>query len=319
MKKFILNSIVVTTVLVTLFSCDKVDNIYPTSTFQSDLDTSYYPGNWSDYLANEVPDFSTIVASSDRNVIIEDFTGHNCSNCPQAATIAHDLHESNPERIYVASIHASPQGMSAFQAVNNTYKTDFTNEVGLATGTYFGNLANSGFSGNPSGSVNRVMFGTATFYPAGAWGTKVSEVLGSSLKISLKSHVNYYAATKGAYLYTEVEVLDNVIDGNLGMIVYLLEDSLVGSQNVSSTHVPDYVHRDIHRKNLTGQIWGRTLTPELKDEAGKYHLNYSFPIPNQLAADGTVGAYNAANMHLLVYVYDKITNEIYQVVKQKIE
>jgi hypothetical protein len=43
-------------------------------------------------------------------------------------------------------------------------------------------------------------------------------------------------------------------------------------------------------------------------------VNYSFAVPNQL--DGT---YNAANMHVLVYVYDKTTWEIYQVVKQAIE
>lgn len=320
MKKIFLNFVSASALIITLFSCDKVENIYPTSTFQTDLDTTFYPGNWSDYLANEVPDFGTITASSDRNVIIEDFTGHNCSNCPQAATTAHNLHEGNPDRVFVASIHASPQGMSAFQATNNTYKTDFTNSVGLETGIYFGNLANSGFAGNPSGSVNRVKAGTATFYPAGAWSTKVSEVLASTLKVAMKSHLNYYEVTQGAYLHTEVEVLDNSLEGNLGMIVYLLEDSLVASQNVSSVHVPDYVHRDIHRKNISGQIWGRTLTPELKDENGKYYLDYSFAIPAQLTADGTAtGVINAENMHLLIYVYDKTTHEIYQVIKQKIE
>jgi Mor family transcriptional regulator len=31
------------------------------------------------------------------------------------------------------------------------------------------------------------------------------------------------------------------------------------------------------------------------------------------------GAYNASNMHVLVYVYDMSTLEIYQVIKQKIQ
>ena len=46
---------------------------------------------------------------------------------------------------------------------------------------------------------------------------------------------------------------------------------------------------------------------------GKYYLNYSFVVPNQLD-----GNYNASNMHILVYVYDRSTWEIYQVIKQKI-
>ena len=47
---------------------------------------------------------------------------------------------------------------------------------------------------------------------------------------------------------------------------------------------------------------------------GKYYVNYSFVVPNQLD-----GNYNAENMHVLVYVYDMTTLEIYQVIKQKIE
>jgi hypothetical protein len=36
-------------------------------------------------------------------------------------------------------------------------------------------------------------------------------------------------------------------------------------------------------------------------------------VPNQLD-----GNYNAQNMHIISYVYNKVTWEIYQVVKQKI-
>lgn len=319
MKKTIFNLVLVSALLSALISCDKVENIYPPSQFVTDLDTNLYPGNWSDYLANEVPDFDLVTASTYRNAIIEDFTGHNCSNCPQAATTAHNLHIADPTRVFVASVHSSPQGMSAFQATNNSYKTDFTNQNALGMGIFFGDLANSGFSGNPSGSVNRIKAGTALFYPAGAWAIKMNEVLTSPLKIALKSHVNYYSASKGAFLHTEVEVLDNALEGNLGMTVYLLEDTLVAPQNVSSTFTPDYVHRDIHRKNISGQTWGRLLATEFKKPNGKYYLDYSFEVPNQLAADGTTGIYNASNMHLLVYVYDKTTFEIYQVIKQKIE
>jgi len=66
------------------FSCDKVDNPFPPA-IQTDLDTTIYPGNWSDYLANEWPDFDALPDDNpERNVLIEDFTGHNCSYCPAA-------------------------------------------------------------------------------------------------------------------------------------------------------------------------------------------------------------------------------------------
>jgi len=94
---------------------------------------------------------------------------------------------------------------------------------------------------------------------------------------------------------------------------YIIEDSLVGDQKMSdNSHNETYIHRDIHRGNLNNQAFGRTL--EASDLInGKYYINYSFVVPNQLD-----GAYNPENMHVLLYVYDKATFEIYQVIKQKI-
>lgn len=317
MKKYFFIASLIALISLSITSCDKVEQIYE-PTYQTTLDTTLYPGNWTDYLANEWPNFDEITASTERNAIIEDYTGHNCSNCPQAATVAHDLHEGNPDRIFVASIHSSPFGISGFQQVTANYNVDFTNENGVGMGTYFGSLPASGFYGNPSGTVNRLTTGGEYFYSAGTWGAKANEVLSSSPKVAIKSHANYYPETKGAFLHTEVDV-DNSITNEVGMIVYLLQDTMVAPQNVSSTYTPDYVHRDIHLKNISGQIWGRTLTSEFQNENGKYYLDYSFVVPNELAPTGEIGAHNPDNMHLLIYVYDKVTYEIYQVVKQKFE
>ncbi|MBM3160651.1 MAG: hypothetical protein FJZ66_04875, partial [Bacteroidetes bacterium] len=68
-------------------SCDKVDDPYPLP-YNTDLDTTLYPGNWSDYIANEWPQFSSNT-NTNRNVLIEDFTGHLCVFCPAAADEAH--------------------------------------------------------------------------------------------------------------------------------------------------------------------------------------------------------------------------------------
>jgi hypothetical protein len=63
---------------------------------------------------------------------------------------------------------------------------------------------------------------------------------------------------------------------------------------------------------LNNQAFGRKL--EASDLInGKYYINYSFVVPNQLD-----GVYSPENMHVLIYVYDKTTFEIYQVIKQKI-
>lgn len=303
-------------------SCDKVDNPFPPAV-NVDLDTTIYSGSWSDYVANQWPDFTTIPNDDpNRNALIEDFTGHNCSACPAAAVVAHNLHESNPSRILIASVHASTTGMSSFQSVNIPmgYTIDFTNAVGLDFGNYFGTeLTNSGFFGNPSGTVNRTNDAGEYFTADGSWSTKTNAVLASQLKVAIKAKLNYYESPKhGFFLHTEVEKLDAGITNDLAMIVYIIEDSLVGPQNVTGTFTPNYVHRDIMRGTIDGQTWGRTLTSDMMS-GGKYYVDYSYILPDQLVPQGTspIG-HNAENMHVLIYVYDKTTLEIYQVIKKDI-
>lgn len=303
-------------------SCDKVDNPFPPS-INTDLDTTIYPGNWSDYLANEWPDFSTLPNDDpNRNAIIEDFTGHNCSACPAAAAVAHSIHEGNPSRVFIASVHASntADGTSSFQDVNTSqgYTIDFTNPQGLALGAYFGiTLSNSGFFGNPAGTINRVPDNGEYFSADGSWLSKTNAVLSSSPKVAIKAKLNYFETPKhGFFLHTEVEKLDNNLSNDLAMVVYLIEDSVVGPQNVNNVLTPNYVHRDVMRGTLDGTPWGRTLTSSLMNN-GKYYLDYSYILPNQLAPAGVSSTHNAENMHVLIYVYDKTTLEIYQVIKKK--
>jgi len=304
-------------------SCDKVDNPFPPAV-NVDLDTTIYDGTWSDYVANEWPTAADFDAMPDetRNALIEDFTGHNCSFCPAAGEIAHNIHDGNPSKIFIASIHASntTDGMSSFQAVNEAqgYTIDFTNSNGLEYGSYFGTvLSSSGFFGNPAGTISRTNDAGEYFPASGQWQTKTDAVLATSLKVAVKAKVNYYESPKhGYFLHAEVEKLDASITNDLAMVVYMIEDTLVGPQNVSNVFTPNYVHRDIMRGCIDGQTWGRTLTADMMT-GDKYYINYSGIIPDQLVPEGsTVEVHNAENMHLLIYVYDKVTLEIYQVIKR---
>lgn len=292
-------------------SCDHVKNPYPPEV-NLELDTTLYPGLWSDYENNEWPSFSENT-NTNRNVLIEDFTGHKCVFCPAAADLAHALHEANPSRVYIASIHAGPDGIGDFQSVSPPdYPLDFTNPEGVEIGLYFGEN-DGGFPGNPRGTVNRFNNGTIFQSPT-QWTSMVNDQLNSNnLKINIQSELNYYEETKGAFLHVELDPVDANVSENLGITVYLLEDSLVGDQKMSdNSHNSNYIHRDIHRGNLNASAFGRPVSSE--DLNGdKYYINYSFVVPNQLD-----GQYNASNMHLLIYALNTETWEIYQVVKQKI-
>ena len=293
-------------------SCDHVENPYPS--VSTDLDQTLYPGNWSDYEANEWPTFSQNT-NTDRNVLLEDFTGHQCIYCPLAADEAHDLYTANYGRLFVAAIHAGPQGMGDFQQVNPPdYPTNFTNAQGLEIGEYFG-TNDGGFSGNPRGTVSRKSEGGNIFQSPNSWENITNSILNTNdLKVNIQGQINYYPSTKGAFLHVEVEKLDANLSNDLAIVSCLIEDSIIGDQKMpDNTHNSSYVHRDTHRGNLSGAAFGRNLTDDLITN-NKYYVNYSFVVPNQLD-----GNHNPSNMHVLVYVYDTTTWEVYQVIKVPIQ
>ncbi len=290
-----------------LASCDKVENPYPVQEDQGDY--SLFPGGDSaTYWATDGPVFSAN-PNTQRNVVIEDFTGHKCNSCPIAADTAELLHDENPSRVFVATIHAGPNGLGGFQQTDGTYTTDWTNTDGLDIGFYFGNLPGSQFIGNPSGTVNRIENGGQHTQSPLQWRNNVESTLPTALKVNIQSAGNYYASTRGMFLHTEIDVLDQSITDDLYTVVYLIEDTVVGPQKMpDNTTNYNYVHKEIMRDCVQSGWQGKELTSENEVSADKYRFDYIFELPSQ---------YDAENMHLLIYVRNAATEEIYHVVKQK--
>lgn len=288
--------------------CDKIDNAYP-AVASTELDQSLYPGDWADYVANEWPTF-TANTNTYRNVLIEDFTGHTCVNCPPANTLAENLSENNPGRVFVATLHTGPTGLGSLQVVQlPDYPTDWTNPQGLEIGTFFGSIPGSAFQGNPRGTVSRSPLSDQVTLNPSSWTSRTNALIaGNDLKVNIQAKTNYYPSTRGLFLHTEVDILDATLaQENLGVVVYFIEDSLIGDQKLlDGSHDANYVHREIMRGCIDGRAFGRTLSAADLDANGNYYLNYSYRLPDQ---------YVAENVHCLVFVYDKTTYEVYHVVK----
>ncbi len=287
-----------------LIACDKVKNAYP-PVFTT-LDTSLFPDDWSNYV---FPVF-TENTNTNRNVLIEDFTGHKCTFCPAAAVVAHDLEENNLGRVFVSTIHSGPAGdKSGFQATSSpNFEFDFTTPIGLAIGGYFGSIPGSNFFGNPSGNISRVKYNGNYSNGAGSWTNATNALLSANvLKVNLQSVVNYYDQTKGAFIHIEIDVLDPALT-ELSLVVAFYQDSIIKPQVDGPTTVMDYVHRDLLKTHINGDIFGEPIKEDKKDANGKYYYDYSYRLPDEFPAD---------NAHLLIYVVDKNTLEVYQVIKKE--
>ena len=302
-------------VLLLTSSCDKVENPYPNLP-SSELDYNLYPnGDSAHYAQNAWPIF---IANTNtlRSVMIEDYTGHYCTFCPAAADEAENIASSNPGRVFVSSVHAGPFGTGSLQQLypSSGYTTVLYNTASEETGNYFGNdWPGSLFTGNPYGSVSRTDGGngTPTQGPA-TWNASTTALISANdLKANLQSQINYYPSTRGLFVHAETEIMDLSLTNELKMVVQLHEDTLVAFQKLSDNSTDsNYVHHDILRSCIDGRTFGQTLDAAHLDVNGKYYFNYSYELPAQ---------YDASNMHLLIYIRDNVTEEIYHVIKKDIE
>lgn len=293
------------------YACDKVDQPHPAAV--GGLDWSLYPeGDSAHYAQNYWPEFTQNV-NTERNLIIEDFTGHRCVYCPGVTSAVEDFAESDPERIFPVAIHSNNAGvvlgsLQDFLPPNFTHQ--FFNDEGLEIGAYIGSIPGSSFISNPKITIQRLKNnGDIALTPA-FLATIGNGVLTSSPKISIQAEANYFTQTRGLFLHTEVEKLDAALTNELSTVVCLLEDSIVAPQELLGNIVDyDYVHRNVLRGCIDHKPFGQKLDAAHLNANGKYYFNYSYKLPSD---------YNPDNMHLLIYVYDKITHEIYQVIKHEL-
>jgi hypothetical protein len=310
MKKliFICGAMVSLLILQTTSSCDRVEVAYkdiPT------LDSTYYPGVWGDYLLTVWPEFSQNT-NTQRNVLIDKYTGHTCTPCVTAANFVKAKADTDPSRIFYASIHAGPGGETSFQAFNasaSSFNTNHTNPIALSYGNFF--QTGFGFVGNPGITVNRQLFGGTQadmFKPANQLNDRVDAVLTDNvLKYNLQSVCNYYSQTQGGYLHVEVEKIQ-ADNPDIDLIVYVIQDSLRDWQRLPSGggDDPNYLHLKKHLGNIDNQMWGQRIN---FSENNKQRNDYSFAKPAGIEPE---------NFHFLIFVCDAITKEVYQVIKQKV-
>ena len=92
----------------------------------------------------EPPSFDAL-SDGPQHVLLEDFTAHQCGNCPPAGVLAEQIAEDHDGLVHVLAIHAG-----SLAAVSDApFDTDWTNDESNA---YWDQLA---FQVNPIGRVNR--------------------------------------------------------------------------------------------------------------------------------------------------------------------
>ena len=191
--------------------------------------------------------------SAARKVLLEDFTGQLCANCPEGTEVIEQLHEAYGERFIAVGIHGGPLG---FKSKNNY--------LGLFTQLGDDYYNHWGLEFQPVGLIDR---GAATNYTD--WTRAVRDELSSESGTRLE--LNAQCTEQGIDISVAAERLaEGSYQGNLQL--WVLEDSIVAMQTMpDGSRKLDYVHNHVLRTAVNG-AWGDVISLQPSEKRSwQYH------------------------------------------------
>lgn len=285
MKKFIFFVFIVSCLIA---SCDKIEP--PFLSDNNETDTTLCP----------VPTFPAF-SNPQKKVLLEEFTGHKCPNCPSGAATIHTLLEDYPNKLFAVAIHA---GFFATADASGDFTANYIIPEGEELATYFNVIF------NPIGMVNRKKFNNEFLVNPGDWNTAISNIISESPKMHLQI-INEMRPQDSSYcIHTKVNFLENM-QGNFNLCVIITEDSVASPQktndavNYPSGVITDYKHQHVFRKSLSS-TWGKNIA------SGNVYADSSYVQTYRLILNP---AWHPEHLDVISFVYNTDTEEIIQTEK----
>lgn len=224
-----------------------------------------------------------------QKVLVEDYTGHKCPNCPDAATEAEDLKAIYGDQVVIVAVHAG-----FFASPSTGFETDFTTPEGDAMNGFFG------FAAYPTGMVNRKGYPGQHVLNFQAWPPAVADALMDEPLADL----NLTATLEGNIVTADVEVIyQSALDGAYAAVVWITEDGIIAPQVYVGQTIPDYEHNHVLRTSLNS-TWGDTISSGPVEVLTPYNETYS---------TSWNAEWNEQNCHVVAFLYDMATFEVLQV------
>lgn len=211
-----------------------------------------------------------------RCALIEDFTGHACMNCPEAAELVESLQDAYGERVVSVSIYSGSFG-------DPDVKSQKSKTLVTETGKEYWNKWFTSTQGQPVGLINRGKPLDKEF-----WIEAVTSVLASATPVSLTANCRYDAETRDAGFYVTVTGMSGE---NANLQLWLIENNITGYQKMPDGKPNyNYVHQHVFRAAVNG-TWGEPFTFSEEES----HFEYQYSLEEKWVAE---------NMKLVAFVYN---------------
>ena len=227
---------------------------------------------------------------SDRKVLLLEFTGYRCVNCPSAAEVAHSLIEAIPENIVVVAMHPEGHG---FTTPENKVNALSSPEAMEYLSLYGGSIS----TGFPIGVVNIGVvngrkFEGQYFLDKYSWMAQVADERMKAPDYLL----NLTYTNEGTHkVVTKIIPNNIVVDYNVSLQMWLLESNIVAPQ---ASKGDKYVHNHVFRKALNS-----LMGDELGNISAEKEMVYTFDVDSR---------YVLENCSVVAVLINTETNEVVQ-------
>lgn len=226
-----------------------------------------------------------------RVILVEEFTGHRCTNCPEAAVELANLKAQYGEQLLVVAIHA---GFFAWPL--DEFTADYQTEAGTAISDYFG------LSSNPSGMVSRMEFDGSRMLGKDEWQPAIASLLEEEALAQIAMESTYDAENRTAAVDVEMELFAPQEGVAYKFCLVAIENDIVSPQannnpDIGETPtIHDWHHKHVLRGAVNG-TWGEPVDVA----SGVVSKEYSYELPE---------AWNEDNCAFIGYLYRDDTKEI---------
>jgi hypothetical protein len=230
-----------------------------------------------------------------RKVLLEDYTGQKCPNCPEAAEIAHTLKTLHGEQLVLLTVHA---GFYSSPDATGNFTADFRTPEGTETNDFY----NISLYGYPMGLINRTNYNSLPIVIKDDWETAVAIQLEIEPQADITITNTYNAGTRKLDCLLESEFLEDM-DGTYNICVFIVESGIISPQQSEQDVILTYEHNHVLRTSMNG-TWGDVVGNNGVALSGsKLTNNYSYTLPAE---------WNAANCGVVAFIYNTATTEVVQ-------
>lgn len=227
----------------------------------------------------------------ERTVILEDYTGQKCINCPNAHHEIEKLAQIYGIKLIPVSIHAGVFSLSSFQTqAGSEYNTFFKVEA------------------YPTGMVNRKKTQEGKFSllsDIATWQAAIRQVIWEKPAYEIALVCNFNVSDSLLNISATIEKTNPTHHGKISLQLWLIENDITAIQYLpDGSRNKNYVHQHVLREAVNG-VWGEEITfnngiSKIIKHDCSFHLK----------------KWNVANCEIVAFVYDTQSYEILEAIRK---